>query len=128
MERSYRPAHVVRESLIASGIWILVVAFLLITVSVWQVRGFAKFYEQADIAGLSGALIGQFLLLAFLAAIYGSWRLRQGVMRKFLADWRFWSICIMLVAWFAGKKASAPIIGWFAVCAIYQNRAIKRRP
>jgi len=63
----------------------LVVAFLLVGASVAQVRGFANFYQQTNIAGFLGSLIGQFVLLALLIAVYGTWRLRRGVTRS---SWR----------------------------------------
>ncbi|HKV48057.1 MAG TPA: hypothetical protein VJN69_08205 [Candidatus Acidoferrales bacterium] len=118
---------VLREALFSVGIWILIAGLLLISASVWQAGGFAVFYKSANIPAFLGGLIGQFLLLALLLSAYGAWRLRGGETRKFWADVRFWVICLILIAWFAGNKSSAPILGWFIVCAIYQIRDDRRR-
>ena len=118
---------VIREAAFCVGIWILIAGSVLISAAVWQAGGLIVFYRSANLAAFLGGLIGQFCLLLLFLSAYGAWRLRASVTSKFWADLRFWMISLILVAWFAGSKASAPIVGWFIVCALYQNRADKRR-
>ncbi len=107
----------IREGSICAGIWAVLAALLIVGAALWTEHAHPEQGASVDWARFTGAMAGQFLVMALVLSSVVFYRRRKNVTRFILLDWRWWLACLILTA--IQKQNTLP---WLWVGLIYQVR------
>jgi hypothetical protein len=107
----------IREGSLCAGIWAVLAALLIAGADLWIEHAHPERGMSVDWARFTGAMAGQFLVMAVLLSSVVYFRRRKNVTRFIFLDWRWWLACVII-----GAIQKQNVLPWLWVGLIYQVR------